>query len=124
MSLHQARDGLLRATRFCLRGAQMQVRDLDARTSIVAVEGNVRLQFRDHSLAWLADAVPLTTVTLHEGERFVTPQRGIVSISAMGATVATFLLEPSRAENPARGLIRHATRLLARRIKTRLRRAV
>ena len=79
-----------------LAAAQMAVHDLRAGSSIVAVEGALQLDFRDHSLAWLGDAVPLTSLTLHEGECFVTPQRGVVSISAMQANAAVFIVLPSR----------------------------
>jgi hypothetical protein len=62
----------------CIAAGQISVRDLQAGTSIVATEGTLQLSFRDHSLAWLGNAVPLRSITLHEGEQFVTPQRGVV----------------------------------------------
>jgi hypothetical protein len=106
-----------------LATGQVAIQDLRARTSIVAVEGNLQLDFRDHSLAWLEDTVPVTSITLHEGERYVTPQRGVVSISAARANSAVFVVQPRRAENERLGLIRQATQYLASLVKTRFRRA-
>jgi hypothetical protein len=101
----------------------MAVHDLRAASSIVAVEGALQLDFRDHALAWLGDAVPLTSITLHEGERFVTPQRGIVSISTTHANAAAFVVLPSHADKGAYGFIRQAAHHWAGLVRTRLRRA-
>ncbi len=103
----------------------MAVHDLRARTSIVAVEGDLQFAFRDHSLAWLGDAVPVTSVTLHEGERYVTPQRGVVSISTAHAKSAVFVVEPWRAEHEWQRFIfiSQAVRKLTSLVKTRLQRA-
>jgi hypothetical protein len=98
---------------------QVALHDLRARTTIVAVRGDLRLAFRDHSLAWLGDAVPLTSITLHEGQCFVTPQRGIVSISAAHAPVAAFALQVAHAQTQASNVARR----LAAFLKVRLRRA-
>jgi hypothetical protein len=101
----------------------MAVHHVRTGSSIVAVEGAVQLDFRDHALAWLGDAVPLTSITLHEGERFVTPQRGSVSISAMQASAAAFVVLTAHADQGAYGFIRQAAHHLARLVRTRLRRA-
>jgi hypothetical protein len=106
-----------------LATGQVAIQDLRARTSIVAVEGNLQLDFRDHSLAWLEDAVPVTSITLHEGERYMTSQRGVVSISAARANSAAFVVQPWRTENERYSLIRQATQYLADLVKTRFRRA-
>jgi hypothetical protein len=89
----------------------------------VAVEGDQQLDFRDHSLAWLGDTVPVTSITLHEGERYVTPQRGVVSIRATQAESAVFVVQPLRAKNGRRGFISQAVRNLMSLVKTRLPRA-
>ncbi|MFM0733701.1 hypothetical protein PQQ52_24790 [Paraburkholderia sediminicola] len=106
-----------------LAAGQVAIQDLRARTSIVAVEGHLQLDFRDHSLAWLGDAVPVTSITLHEGERYVTPQRGIIWIRAAHANSAVFVIQPWRAENERHSFIRQAVQHLADLVKTRLRRA-
>jgi hypothetical protein len=124
MSVRQRRFGSAHNADCRLTAGQLAVRDLRVRTSIVAVEGDLQLDFRDHSLAWLGDAVPLTSITLHEGECFVTPQRGVVAISAAHARAAAFVVQPCRALKDRRGLIRQTLRDLASRVKTRLRRAV
>lgn len=94
-----------------LVAGQVAVQDLRAHTAIVAVEGDLQLDFRDHSLAWLGDAVPVTSVTLREGERFVTPQRGVVKITATHACAA-FVVQPCRTEVGGHGPLRQAARYL------------
>ena len=123
MSVCQSRFGPACGAASRLTAGQLAVRDLRARTSIVAVEGDLQLEFRDHSLAWLGDAVPLTSITLHEGECFVTPQRGVVSISAAHVNAAAFVVQPSGARKDGRSLIGQALHHLASLVKTRLRRA-
>ncbi len=99
---------------------QVAVHDLRALASIVAVEGNLQLNFRDHSLAWLGDVVPVTSVTLHEGERYVAPQRGVVSISAAHAQSAVFVVQPCPPKRDWHGFISQAVRNLTSLVKTRL----
>ncbi|MFM0261430.1 hypothetical protein [Paraburkholderia sediminicola] len=124
MPITQPRTGLLHdAATSRVAAGQMAVHDLRARTSIVAVEGDLQLALRDHSLAWLGDTVPVTSVTLHEGERYVTPQRGVVSISAAHAQSAVFVVEPWRAENEPHRFLGQAVRKLTSRVKTQLQRA-
>ncbi|MGF6967532.1 hypothetical protein OKW43_004560 [Paraburkholderia sp. WC7.3g] len=106
-----------------LAAGQMALHDLRARSSIIAVEGALQLVFRDHSLAWLGNDAPLTSLTLHEGERFMTSQRGVVSIRATLADRAAFIVMPARAEWRARGFILQAVRRLAVAVRTRWRRA-
>lgn len=123
MPITQPRAGLPRdATASRVAAGQMAVLDLRARTSIVAVEGDLQLAFRDHSLAWPGDTVPVTSVTLHEGDRYVTPQRGIVSISAAHKQSAVFVLAPRQAENERHGLVSQAVHKLTGLVKTRLQR--
>ncbi|MCX4172478.1 MULTISPECIES: hypothetical protein [Paraburkholderia] len=123
MPITQPRTGLPHdAATSRVAAGQMAVHDLRARTSIVAVEGNLRLDFRDHSLAWLGDAVPVTSITLREGERYITPQRGVVSISTAHAKSAAFVVEPRRAENERHRFISQAVRKLTNLVKTQLQR--
>jgi hypothetical protein len=105
-----------------LAAGQLCVHDLRAGTSIVAVEGDLQLGFRDHSLAWLGDACPLMSITLLEGERFVTPQRGVVSIHSVEARSVTFAVQAASAENIIRRVFRQAVRHLGSLVKARLRR--
>lgn len=111
------------ATPSRLPAGQLALHDLRARTAIVAVEGALQLQLRDHSLAWLGDAVPVTMITLQEGECFVTPQRGVVSISAVQGQAAAFVLQRAPLQNNLYGLIRQAQQSLAGLVKTWWRRA-
>ncbi|SIT39440.1 conserved hypothetical protein [Paraburkholderia ribeironis] len=105
-----------------LAAGQMALRHLRAHSSIIAVEGALQLDFRDHSLAWLGNDAPLTSLTLHEGERFVTPQRGVLSIRATHAHAVAFIVLPACADRSARGLIRQAAYRLACVVRTRWRR--
>ena len=123
MPVRQLPADLRPATASRLAAAQVAVHDLRAASSIVAVQGALHLDFRDHALAWLGNDAPLTSITLHEGECFVTPQRGVVSISAMHANAAVFIVLPSRAGQGAYCLVRHAAHRLAGLVRTRLRRA-
>ncbi|MFL9864800.1 hypothetical protein PQR67_11545 [Paraburkholderia fungorum] len=126
MPIAPPRTGLPRnaATASRVAAGQMAVHDLRAQTSIVAVEGDLQLDYRDHSLAWLGDTVPVTSVTLREGERYVTPQRGVVSISATHTRSAVFVVQPCQAENAWLSRIIRTVHDLTRLVKTRLRRAI
>jgi hypothetical protein len=75
-----------------LAAGQTAMLDLRAGTSLVALEGPLQIGWRDHALAWLGDAVPRMSLTVPEGERFVMPQRGVVSISATHAHAASFIV--------------------------------
>jgi hypothetical protein len=123
MSVRQPVADPRRPVAFRVAAAQVAMHDLRAGSSIVAVEGALQLGFRDHSLAWLGDAVPLTSLALPQGERFVTPQRGVVTISAMQANPAAFIVLCPRTDRGVQGLIRRATHRLAALVRTRLRRA-
>ncbi|RKT27268.1 hypothetical protein B0G69_3079 [Paraburkholderia sp. RAU2J] len=130
MHARESCAGLRRPPASSLLAGQVAVHDLHAGSSIVAVEGRLQLDFRDRSLAWLGDAVPLTSITLLESERFVTPQRGRVSISALRAPGATrtdsaaFIVLPPHAATGAQGWLPLAVRHLAELAKTRWRRTV
>ncbi|RDK03858.1 hypothetical protein [Paraburkholderia lacunae] len=116
----QSRASLPRETASSrLRAGQVTLLELREQTSIVAVEGNLQLGFRDHSLAWLGDTVMPTWITVHEGEQYVTPQRGVVSISAALPRAAAFLVQPQRPEN--NGFIRQIARSLSNLVRILLR---
>jgi hypothetical protein len=101
---------------------QVALHDLRARGTVVAVEGDLLLAFRDHSLAWLGDAVPLTSVTLHEGQCFVARQHGMISISAQDARAAALVVQPSLAENRGSSATGGALHWLTAFLKATLRR--
>jgi len=120
MPASQSRASLPReAASSHLHAGQATLLDLRAQTSIVAVEGDLQLSFRDHSLAWLGDAVMPTRITVREGEQYVTPQRGVVSISAAPARAAVFLVQPQRPEN--NGFVRQTARSLSNLVRILLR---
>jgi hypothetical protein len=96
-----------------LAAGQGALHDLRALTSIVAVEGELHLHFREHALAWLGGDAPATVVRLCEGERFVMPQRGAVSIGAPPACAACFVVEACCNDNGLRRCLAHVLRSLA-----------
>lgn len=106
-----------------LAAGQVALHDLRARSAVVAVEGDLQLVVRDHSLSWLGDAVPSTSIMLSEGECFVPIERSMVSISALHGKAAAFALPASHAA--ARSNTQHANgiRQLAAFLKATLRRA-
>ncbi|WMY06561.1 hypothetical protein [Paraburkholderia phenoliruptrix] len=106
-----------------LAAGQIALQDLHARSAVVAVEGDLQLAFRDHSLAWLCDAVPFTPIMLREGQCFVLPQRGVVSISAARAEAVAFALQASQSAAKSRLLPGHVARQLAALVRATLRRA-
>ena len=59
-------------------------------TAIVALEGTLRLSYRDASLDWLLGDAPRVSVVLCEGERHVLPYEAFVEVRAAGqrATLA------------------------------------
>jgi hypothetical protein len=122
MSVRQPVADPHRPVAFRVAAAQVAMHDLRAGSSIVAVEGALQLGFRDHSLAWLGDAVPLTSFALHQGERFVMPQRGVVTISAMHAQTAEFIVLCPRTDRGGQGFIRRAAHRLGALVRTRWRR--
>jgi len=106
-----------------LPAGQIALHDLHARSAVVAVEGDLQLAFRDHSLAWLCDAVPFASIMLREGQCFVLPQRGVVSISAARAEAVAFALQASQSAAKSRLLPGHVARQLAALVRATLRRA-
>ncbi|CAH2790792.1 MAG: hypothetical protein CPDRYMAC_3468 [uncultured Paraburkholderia sp.] len=98
MLLGQSGTRLTHDTIAQLGKGQMAWQHLHARSSIVAAEGDLRLEFRDHSLAWLGDAAPdasATTIALRESDRYTMQQSGMVAISAMQADCVAFVVQSS-----------------------------
>lgn len=106
-----------------LAAGQVALHDLRARSAVVAVEGDLHLLVRDHSLSWLGDAVPSTSIMLSEGEGFVPTERSMVSISALHGKAAAFALPASQAAARSNTLPAHVVRQLAAFLKATLRRA-
>ncbi|MCC8391408.1 hypothetical protein LJ656_02320 [Paraburkholderia sp. MMS20-SJTR3] len=96
--------------------------DLRAGTAIVAVEGELELCFRDHSLAWLGSAAPVTSFSVREGEQFVIGQHGVVAIRAPHASAALRIAPASSGTSAVRALLRGALPGLASFVARQLRR--
>ncbi|OLL31420.1 hypothetical protein BTH42_12160 [Burkholderia sp. SRS-W-2-2016] len=109
--------GALRVAR-----GQSTLVDLRAGTAIVAVEGDLELCFRDHSLAWLGSAAPVTSITVHEGEQFVIGQHGVVTIRAPRAGATLRVAPASTGTSAVRALIRRAVPGVASFVARQLRR--
>jgi hypothetical protein len=74
---------------------QIHVTRLRRGSSIVAIEGTLRLRYRDASLNWLLDAAPVNRVRLGEGEGYRLPCDAFVEIGAAGKTAALGAVEPA-----------------------------
>ncbi|MBB5503942.1 hypothetical protein [Paraburkholderia atlantica] len=97
-----------------LARAQAAMLDLRAGATIVAVEGDLELEFRDHALAWLGSAVLCTSIIVREGEHFISSQRGVMSIRASRAGAAVLIVQASPDDAAdLRELVRRAVRRLA-----------
>jgi len=64
-------------------------------SSIVAMEGALKLRYRDASLNWLLDAAPTNNLRLGEGEQYRLPCDAIVEICAEGTSAAGGAIEPA-----------------------------
>jgi len=80
-----------------LHPGQSWTGDLSAGTSIITLEGEIQVAFRDHSLAWLGDAMPIVYVTVYEGCRYVTERRGVVSVQTASGRKALFAMTSEKA---------------------------
>ena len=105
-----------------LAAGQIALHDLRARSCVIALEGDLQLAFRDLSLAWLGEALAPTSIVLREGQCFIVPQRGVVSISASQTRAAAFALQASRTAASSRARPAHLARQLAAFLKTAWRR--
>lgn len=74
---------------------QIHVVRLRRGSSIVAIEGTLRLRYRDESLNWLLDAAPVSRVRLGDGEGYRLPCDAFVEISTAGQTAAVGAVEPA-----------------------------
>lgn len=104
-----------------LATGQIAMLDLRARTSVVAVEGDLHLRFRDSSLAWLDGDAPDISIRLPEGERYVMPQRAVVWMSNAHANAAIFIEQPERRAKWLRSVIHQLLRPVSH-LKMQLRR--
>ena len=98
-------------------GKQIHAEYVQSGSTIVAVEGAMRVRFRDSTLAWLPEAPQHVTVLLHEGDRYVITYNTLVEIHVETVTAARgLILEPIRWPTRAGALLRSvAARILSRR---------
>lgn len=61
-------------------------------STIVAIDGTLRVEYRDRSLDWLVDSVPSVSVTVAEGAPHVLACNALVRIRVEGATSVSGLI--------------------------------
>ncbi|MGF6771423.1 hypothetical protein P3T18_003902 [Paraburkholderia sp. GAS199] len=105
-----------------LGAGQTALHDLPAHTAIVAVEGDLRVEFSDHTLAWLGDSAPVMSHRIDEGCRYVLPQRGVVSIRATPTAGVMFIVQAPAASGGLPRFVSRAAQMLAARFGARFRR--
>lgn len=74
---------------------QIHTGRLGAGSVILAIEGTLRVLYRDESLNWLLDASPVNDLLVCEGERYRLPCEAFVEIAADGKTAAVGVIEPA-----------------------------
>lgn len=74
---------------------QIRTGKLRCDSTIVAIEGALRVRYRDGSLNWLLDAVPVNDLLIREGEQYRLPCDAFVEITAAGKTAAVGSIEPA-----------------------------
>lgn len=79
---------------------QMHVIRVKRGSAIVALDGALRLSYRDESLDWLLDSAPAVSRLLEEGEHHVFSSRGYVEIYVSGAVAVTGLMLPPSTAKP------------------------
>lgn len=67
----------------CFPG-QMHTLRLARASSIIALDGTLRLRYRDESLTWLLDATPRIDITLRDGEQHILPFTTFVNMLTEG----------------------------------------
>jgi hypothetical protein len=78
-------------------------------TTIVALEGDLLVTYRDQALAWLADSTPERAFVIGEAEMRQIDHRGVLFVSAVrGQRVRYAVLPPAagRVAGPAMALLR------------------
>ena len=74
---------------------QIHTENLRGGSAIAAIEGTLRLRYRDDSLNWLLDAAPVNELLIGEGDLYRLPCDAFVEISAAGKTAAVGAIEPA-----------------------------
>jgi hypothetical protein len=78
---------------------QTRASSLGRGTALVALDGPLRVEYRDGSMDWLLDAAPRVSITLAEGEHHILPYNALVEIRPAGSTAVTGLI--THAQPPA-----------------------
>ena len=64
-------------------------------SAITALDGTLRLTYRDVSLDWLLGDAPNVSVVLHDGELHVLPYEALVEVMAAGTRAAAARIDPA-----------------------------
>lgn len=77
----------MQAIRQCFHPGQFNGRHQRAGTQVVAIDGVLRLTYRDPALDWLLNLTSPVTIKVDEGECHVLPYDTFVEIQALGTSV-------------------------------------
>ncbi|CAN7347140.1 hypothetical protein LJR029_006123 [Caballeronia sp. LjRoot29] len=89
----------MQSIRQCFYPGQRSARHQHAGTRIIAIDGMLRLTYRDPALDWLLDVTTPVVVKIEEGECHVLPCDTFVEIEAVGfASVNGLVHVPGRSD--------------------------
>src|SRR5579864_1038233 len=71
---------------------QVRASSLKRGSAIVALDGPLRVAYRDGSMDWLLDSASRVSITLEEGEHHILPHSAFVEIRPAGSSVVTGLI--------------------------------
>lgn len=63
------------------------------REALIALDGSVRVTYRDRSLDWFVSETPQVVVTLQEGESHVLPYAAFVEVRVIGHHVVSTVIQ-------------------------------
>ena len=91
-SKQTAKARLVKAIRQCFYPGQLNARCQRAGTQVVAIDGALRLTYRDPSLDWLLNVTGPVSVDIEEGECHVLPYNTFVEIEVLGPSAVNGLV--------------------------------
>lgn len=78
--------------------------------TVIALDGSVKMTYRNISLDWLPGVAPRVALVLGEGERHVLPCTTFVEIESSGRGIAAFAVVDPQPFEPLRGVFARAMR--------------
>ncbi|MBP0592570.1 hypothetical protein J8I87_23090 [Paraburkholderia sp. LEh10] len=74
-------------------------------SAIAALDGALRVTYRDASLDWLLDAAPKVSIVVREGERHVLSYEAFVEVTSAGPRVSIARIEPGPPKHSLRATV-------------------